>query len=207
MKIAIVDYSVGNVQSIINCLTSLGITAYLSNNEREIGFADALILPGVGNFEAGISNLKKSGLDKSLQRLVIEEGVPVLGICLGMQVMTLSSDESNIPGLGWLPYKTEKMSVSSGRKLPNIGWNSVEIVGNHSISSGLRDDARFYFSHSYAILSAPSEFTLFKATYESEFVAGVCFANIFGVQFHPEKSHKDGEIFLRNFVDFVCAKD
>jgi glutamine amidotransferase len=207
MNIAIIDYSIGNTKSIANALESFGCKTTFTNSESDLAKADGLILSGVGNFDEGIQNLRRMGLDKKLSKLVRSEKKPILGICLGLQLMTLGSDESNFPGLGWLNCRTEKLSKSDNTKIPNIGWNTVEIGINDRLTQDMTSESRLYFTHSYAILDAPRDDVTIWSRHGERFVAAIRSDNIYGVQFHPEKSYEAGYTLLRNFVELACEKD
>jgi glutamine amidotransferase len=205
MKISIVDYSLGNTKSIVNALTAIGCTVENTNSERELEKADGLILSGVGNFGEGMKKLQKSGLVKILDRLVLREKKPILGICLGLQLMTIRSEESDIPGLGWLPCETKKLPNLAGIKIPNIGWNSVEKNLGDQFAEGIGSNSRLFFTHSYAILDAPKKYVVLESKHGERFVAAIRKDNIYGVQFHPEKSYSDGQRVIRNFVELACG--
>jgi len=205
MKIAIVDYSLGNVKSIVNALGQIGCTVQITNSKRELEKADGLIMAGVGNFGEAMQRLEGSGMVEILERLVLLEKKPILGICLGLQLMTLRSEESSISGLGWLPCETKRLHESAGLKIPNIGWNKVEKSSWGKLTEGISPLSRMYFTHSYAILDAPNEYVKLTSSHGEKFVAGIQKDNIFGVQFHPEKSYSGGQLILQNFTEFICT--
>jgi glutamine amidotransferase len=207
MNIAIVDYSLGNTKSIVNALSSIGCLSKFTNSERDLRSADGLILSGVGNFGEGILNLRRTGLEAILYEIVKIEKKPILGICLGMQLMTLGSDESEFPGLGWLPCRTEKLPQIDNLKVPNIGWNTLERGAVDRFTESLTSESLLYFAHSYAVLDAPPEHVSMWAMHGIRFAATMRFDNVYGVQFHPEKSYDAGVKILRNFVELACEQD
>ena len=207
MKIAIVDYSLGNTMSIMNALSSIGFSSEITNHEGDLETADGLILSGVGNFGAGVQRLRSSGLFETLERLVIQDKKPILGICLGLQLMTLGSEESDIPGFGWLPCVTKRIPASTDDKVPSIGWYATEKNLADKLTEGIDSTSRFYFTHSYAIYDAPKEYVTLLSKDGKAFAAALRKDNIYGVQFHPEKSYSAGERILQNFVELVCSSD
>lgn len=201
--ITIVDYKMGNPGSIRNMLKKLGHQAIITDDPAAIETASKLILPGVGAFDAGIANLERSGLIEPLNEAVIGRGVTILGICLGMQLMTRRSDEGIRRGLGWIAADTCRFNRVHHQemRIPHMGWNSVVSTRPSPLAEGLPEDARFYFVHSYFVAcDDPSEVSL-ACTYGHRFDAAFSYANIHGVQFHPEKSHRFGMTLLRNFAE------
>jgi imidazole glycerol-phosphate synthase subunit HisH len=201
--ITIINYGVGNVESIKNMLKKIGVNALISSNEQEISSAEKLILPGVGAFDTCVGKLRESGLQKVLNKKVLEEKVSILGVCVGMQLLMESSDEGILPGLGWIKgrivkFKMEKMPV--GFKIPHMGWTEVTPRKDSKLFKDMYNDPRFYFVHSYHPQIVNDQDVLAYANYGYNFVAGVERENIVGVQFHPEKSHKFGMKLLDNFV-------
>ncbi|HEU4551124.1 MAG TPA: imidazole glycerol phosphate synthase subunit HisH [Rhizomicrobium sp.] len=201
--IAIIDYGMGNSGSIKNMLRRLGVASHITSDHQAICEADKLILPGVGAFDAGMKNLHDRGLAPLLDRRVREERVPVLGICLGMQLMTRGSDEGKRPGLGWIDAEARRFSVPPGSRLkvPHMGW--APVVSRKSsalVAPSNQDELRFYFVHSYYIDCHDGADVLLQASHGNSFVAGFERDNILGVQFHPEKSHKFGLKLLENFA-------
>ncbi len=202
--IVIVDYGIGNTGSILNMLKHIGVNATLSSDSAVIGQADKLILPGVGAFDAAMNNLKDSGLIPLLNKLVTEEKKPILGICLGMQILGAGSDEGKEPGLGWINFHNTKFDFSSLQhlpKLPHMGWTLVRPGKESPILEELGEQPRFYFVHSYHPQCSDSADVLLEADYGYCFTAAVQKENIYGVQFHPEKSHKFGMQLLINFAE------
>ncbi len=199
--VTIVDYGLGNLASIQNMIKKIGGNSVISSSAEEIAGAEKLILPGVGHFEKGMQNLHESGLIPILNNLVLEKKIPVLGICLGMQLMTSKSEEGNVRGLNWIEADTRKFHLKSPKlKIPHMGWSNVNFKQNEVIAENLYQEARFYFVHSYYVQCAKPENVLGETTYEFPFHSVIRRDNIIGVQFHPEKSHKFGMQLLNNFL-------
>jgi glutamine amidotransferase len=199
--IVIVDYGLGNLTSIKNMVKKIGGEAQVSSDPEAILNADKLILPGVGNFLRGMENLKKSGLIPILEKVALEIKKPVLGICLGMQLMTNHSEEGNINGLGWIDAETFKFTFSydSSLKIPHMGWTPVHFLKTSLINHEIPDNPRYYFVHSYYVKCNSVKNSLAQANYGHPFDCAIVNDNIIGVQFHPEKSHKYGMELFRNF--------
>lgn len=199
--ITIIDYGMGNLGSIKNMLKKLEIESEITGDKEKIKNATKLILPGVGAFDNGMENIKKLGLLPILNDLVLVKKVPVLGICLGMQLMTRMSEEGKLPGLGWVEVDTRrfKFEPDSKLKIPHMGWNTVKIMKQNAITKGLNDSSRFYFVHSYHAICDHKEDILMQTNYGYDFASAFSKDNIMGVQFHPEKSHKFGMTLLENF--------
>jgi glutamine amidotransferase len=200
--ITIIDYGIGNLGSIHNMLKKVGFDSVVSRNPETVKQASALILPGVGAFDTGMQHLRASGLLDPLNDLVMGKGVPVLGICLGAQLMTLSSDEGSEPGLGWFQAHTRRMDFSGidGRwPLPNIGWRDVHPQNGCQFLDDFEETPRFYFVHSYYLKPDNASEVSMTARYGFDFACGLSRDNIHCVQFHPEKSHKFGMNFFRRF--------
>lgn len=206
LNVTIVDYGVGNVYSISNSLQSLGYDVRVSSNDDELKKADALILPGVGAFEVAMNYLNKRKLIEPLTKLVIEEQKPILGICLGMQLMAESSDENGLhKGLGWIEGQVKKLNVPAPLSVPHVGWNNINIKKNNELFSRLSNNADFYFDHSYHFQCA-DQYRAATCSYGTEVTAAVTKNNIFGVQFHPEKSQVSGLKLFRGFLNAVQTK-
>jgi glutamine amidotransferase len=200
--IAIVDYGIGNLGSIQNMLKKIGVRVVITHDPATIDAADKIILPGVGAFDTAIDNLNKSGLTPMLNDLALKKNRPILGICLGMQLMTKRSDEGTLPGLGWLDAETVRFENGSLR-VPHMGWNTVDIRREDPLFKGMYDEPRFYFVHSYYVKCANDSDILTSTKYGIDFCSSFAKGNIRGVQYHPEKSHKFGMLLLKNFAEMV----
>ncbi|MEP6601140.1 MAG: imidazole glycerol phosphate synthase subunit HisH [Nitrospirota bacterium] len=200
--IAIVDYDMGNVASVANMLRRVGAPeSVLTRDPDVLRRADKVILPGVGAFDKGMRNLAEFGLLEALNEAAIERRVPILGICLGMQLLTKSSEEGQLSGLGWLDAETVRFRFpeTPGLKIPHMGWNYVEARrDNPLLQAGNR--SRFYFVHAYYVTCNRTEDTIGTARYGFEFTCAVNHDNVYGVQFHPEKSHRFGMALLDGFI-------
>lgn len=202
--ITIIDYGAGNLTSIKNMLKKAGhLDVEISADPETIKNADKLILPGVGHFDYGMRQLQASGLVDLLNHKVLEEKTPVLGICLGAQLLTEGSEEGVEPGLGWIKARTIRFregKMKAHQKIPNMGWCDVTIEKESPLFQDMYEEPRFYFVHTYHIVCDDEKDTLTSGHYGYRFVAGVQKDNVAGVQFHPEKSHKYGMKLLDNFV-------
>jgi imidazole glycerol-phosphate synthase subunit HisH len=202
--IVIIDYNAGNIKSIQNMLKRIGVKSIISNQKEDIENAEKIILPGVGSFDYGMSNLKNTGLVDILNKKVINDKIPFLGICLGAQMLGSKSDEGVEQGLGWINMNIIKFNIDKmpvGYKIPHMNWNEIEIQKTSKLLEGLNNESRFYFVHSYYMQPENSENTLTLSTYGEKFTSSVQKDNIYGVQFHPEKSHKYGMKILENFAN------
>jgi glutamine amidotransferase len=199
--IAIVDYGMGNIGSIANMLRKVGASATLTGDPEVLGQASKIILPGVGAFDNGMANLEASGLVPLLNRKALEERVPVLGICLGMQLLSRSSEEGRRPGLGWIAADTKRFQLDSTFKVPHMGWNYVQPAKASPLTAGLPEHSRFYFVHSYHVVCDEPSDVLLASRYGIDITAAVQRDNVMGVQFHPEKSHTFGMQLLKNFAE------
>jgi len=201
-KIVIIDYGMGNLGSIKNMFHEVGIESIITSNPDKLRNAEKLILPGVGAFDEGMTKLKKFHLIPVLNDLVTKKKIPVLGICLGMQLMSQKSEEGKLPGLGWIKGETIKFNFAENKKnlkIPHMGWNSIDFVKKIPLSENLPKNSQFYFVHSYHVVCQESGDVLFKTRYGFSFTSAFAHENIYGVQFHPEKSHKYGMQLLKNF--------
>jgi glutamine amidotransferase len=199
--ITIVDYGMGNVGSVYNMLRKLRAKVQISNDANEIDKSDKLILPGVGHFDRGIDYLNSMGLDNVLSEQVLVKKKPILGICLGMQMMTRGSEEGIKRGLGWVAADTIKFSATSGLKVPHMGWNQVTpSSGSKLFDFSPEEPERFYFVHSYFVRTDSPEDVAAYCHYGHDFVASFEVGNILGAQFHPEKSHLFGMNLFRRFI-------
>ncbi|MEN6619961.1 MAG: imidazole glycerol phosphate synthase subunit HisH [Smithella sp.] len=201
--IAVIDYGMGNVGSIINILRKIDVPAILTSNIAEIENADKLILPGVGAFDNGVRNLNESGLADVIKVHAIEKQKPLLGICLGMQLLGRSSEEGSAEGLGLIPFDNKRFNFEDNidLKIPHMGWDiAVNIAEADSLMNGLVNPQRYYFVHSYHAVCDNEDNVLMRCDYGYSFAAAVKKDKIYGVQFHPEKSHKFGMALLENFA-------
>jgi len=202
--LTIIDYGIGNLTSIQNMLKKAGYpNAIISKKEADIAAADKLILPGVGHFDYGMGQLRQADFFDTLNRRVLEDKIPILGICLGAQLLTEGSEEGDSPGLGWIKAKTIRFraeEIGNGLKVPHMGWGDISIKKESLLLKDLPEEPRFYFVHTYHIVCENPADELVGGHYGYEFTAGVESGNIMGVQFHPEKSHKYGLQLLKNFI-------
>ena len=201
--ILIIDYDIGNVGSIKNMLKKAGFESTISRDVNEIERADKLILPGVGSFDYGMAMLNKLGLVEILNHQVLGEKKPVLGICLGTQLLFQSSEEGESPGLGWIEGQVKKFDFGdnpSKLKIPHMGWNHVESINDNPLLQGFEELPRFYFVHSYYVQCARQEDVAGMTDYGCKFTSAVCCDNVMGTQFHPEKSHRFGLHLIKNFA-------
>ncbi len=199
--IVIIDYGMGNLGSLVNMFKKLGYKSTITNDLRIISLSKKIILPGVGSFDTAMERLKnKTGLIELLGELVLQKGIPILGICLGMQILTNFSEEGNVKGLGWIPAETLKFKNHSKYKVPHMGWNYINSLKKDKILKGIDINFKYYFVHSYYVKVIDEYYSLAKTDYTVKFDSIINRKNIYGVQFHPEKSHKFGMKFLKNFV-------
>lgn len=200
--IAVINYGLGNLTSILNMHKRLGIEAVVTSDHEEICNAEKIILPGVGHFKKGMENLQQSGLGSLISELVLQQNKPVLGICLGAQLMTKYSEEGAVAGLGWVEANT--ISFDQGRlnglKVPHMGWADISIKKDNPLWNGLQTDPRFYHVHSYHFDFDTADEVIATTCYGYEFATAFCKGNIYGTQFHPEKSHRFGMKVLQNFA-------
>ena len=200
--ITVIDYGAGNIGSVLNMIQHVGGTAEVARDREGILSASKILLPGVGSFDNAMTRLIGKGMVEPLKQRA-GEGLPFLGICLGMQLLADGSEEGEMDGLGLIPGRVRRFSFGREEpqlKVPHMGWNRVTPLGDHPLSRGLDADARFYFVHSYYFDCALSENALLQSTYGRAFASGVQRANVLGVQFHPEKSHRHGMQLIKNFV-------
>jgi|SaaInlStandDraft_1057018.scaffolds.fasta_scaffold139639_2 glutamine amidotransferase len=202
-RILILDYGMGNIFSVQKKIKALGLNPIISNSEEDILNADKIIFPGVGHFSNAMENLKKLNVIQSLNEKVLGKKTPVLGICLGMQLMAQNSEEGNLNGLGWFDATVKKFNIQDklNFKVPQMGWNTISINKKSDLMIGIPDQSELYFIHSFYIECSVEKDILTKTVYESEFVSAIQKDNIFGVQYHPEKSHEIGEKMLKNFIE------
>lgn len=200
--VAIINYGVGNLASIQNMLKKSGVTASITDNTAEISSATKILLPGMGHFDNCMQKLNSSGLRPIIEKKAMEDRIPVLGICVGLQMFMENSEEGSEKGLGWIKgrtirFKEDKMKEKE--KIPNMGWLETEPAKSSPVLENL-DEARFYFAHSYHVSLDDQKEELIKAHYGYDFTAAIEKENLVGVQFHPEKSHRFGLQLLRNFA-------
>lgn len=201
--ILVVDYGMGNLGSILNMFKKIGVNAKISSNIQDIEEAGKIILPGVGAFDNAMKNLNDLGLIPVLNKKIIKDKTPLLGICLGMQLLTKRSEEGSLDGLGWIDAETVRFRLSDNNslKIPHMGWNTIDIKKDFCLYNDLYEEPRFYFVHSYYVKCNNSDNILTTTSYGIEFCSSVINGNILGVQFHPEKSHKFGMKVLKNFAE------
>ncbi|MGH8384645.1 MAG: imidazole glycerol phosphate synthase subunit HisH [Pyrinomonadaceae bacterium] len=202
--ITIVDYGLGNIQAFVNVYRRLHIPVAVAKSAAELEGATKIILPGVGAFDHAIERLDASGMRPVLDKLVVESKIPVLGICVGMQILSDSSEEGTLPGLGWVPGKVRSFKAIpelSDLPLPHMGWNDVSPSLNNSLFKGFEEEVRFYFLHSFFFDCLKPEHIAASSNYGLDFSCAVRADNVYGVQFHPEKSHHFGVGLLKNFAE------
>jgi imidazole glycerol-phosphate synthase subunit HisH len=202
--IHIVDYGLGNIRALMTSFERLGVVAIRAQSASDLTGATKLILPGVGAFDTALERLNKSGMRDVLDRLVIEQRTPVLGICVGMQMMADSSEEGSMQGLSWIPGQVKQFSTDAEFRdlpMPHMGWNDVSPASCNPLFSGIELDSRFYFLHSYFFKVHSTEHIAAVTSYGIDFASAVSSGNVYGVQFHPEKSHRFGAHLLKNFTN------
>lgn len=198
-SITIVDYGVGNIGSIVNMLKRIDITCHVASTVESLKKAEKILLPGLGSFDHGMISLDKSGLRSILEEKVLHDKTPVLGICLGAQMLGHSSEEGTQKGLGWIPMDTLRFKDESIR-IPHMGWNTIHPLHHHELFFNKNEEWRFYFVHSYHMVVNNKKYCLSKTLYGHEFTSMVFNDHIVGAQFHPEKSHRFGMRILYNFA-------
>jgi len=202
--IGIVNYGLGNIHALANIYKRLNIPAEIASTPQDLRRAEKIILPGVGAFDWAMTRLNESGLRDALDEMVVGDGKPVLGICVGMQMMANKSDEGVLDGLGWIAADVKKFEherFTQKTHLPHMGWNDVLPRGNDGLFKNLESEAKFYFLHSYYFVPHNPEHVLVVTDYGGYYASSVRCGNVFGVQFHPEKSHHWGIQLLRNFAE------
>ena len=202
--IHVVDYGLGNVQAFLNIYKRLGYNATRAKNADDLSNAKKIILPGVGSFDHAIELLNDSGMRESLDSLVLKDKIPILGVCVGMQMLASSSDEGTLQGLGWVPGRVCSFRLNDKTRnlaLPHMGWNNVYPKSTDLLFKGFEKDVKFYFLHSYYYQCKQELHETSKAFYGFNFACSISKENIYGVQFHPEKSHHFGALLLKNFAE------
>lgn len=205
--VSIIDCGMGNLGSVKNMLKHIGAKSKIVSSVEDVNQAEKIILPGVGSWDNGILKLKESGLMDALNQTVIKNKVPVLGICLGMQLLLETSEEGSLAGLGWIPghvvkFNSDNQSAENPRlRVPHMGWNVVYPQQDCRLINTFEGETRFYFVHSYHASHIKDEHKLLTCHYGYEFVCAIHKENIWGVQFHPEKSHRFGMMLMKNFVE------
>ena len=203
MSLVIVHTEVGNIGSVANMCRRIGADPIVSRDPEVIEQATKLLLPGVGAFDPAMDYLNRTGLREALDRQFAAQ-VPILAICLGMQLLLDSSEEGTLPGLGWIPGEVRHLRRTHGDDLrvPNMGWAPISSVSYNPLFDGTPADARYYFVHSYAAVPSNDQHIVATAEYGGPFVAAIAIENVMGVQFHPEKSHRYGKALIRRFVEY-----
>tara|TARA_Y100000996_G_C22508303_1_gene637353 strand:+ start:599 stop:1210 length:612 start_codon:yes stop_codon:yes gene_type:complete len=201
--ISIIDIGIGNIGSIVNMCKYIGVETEVINQSLQIKKAQKLILPGVGNFDAGMDNMIRLGIKNTLDDVILIKKTPILGICLGMQMLCDISNEGNKRGLGYIKGKCIHLSDNEVMKerVPHMGWNNIEVVSESPLFTDLYNKNKFYFTHSYHLVCDNESNVIGKTSYGVKFTSAVNQQNIFGVQFHPEKSHSYGMRLLNNFCN------
>lgn len=200
--ITIVDYGLGNIKAFVNVYKRLNVPINIAKTKDDFKNTTKIILPGVGAFDYAINQLNNSGMRGEIEKKVLTEGIPVIGICVGMQILAKSSDEGKLPGLGWIDGTVkifDKENIPFKTKLPHMGWNSINPVANNLLMDGLNANSRFYFLHSYYFVCNNKSEELATTSYGINFTSAINKNNIYGIQFHPEKSHSNGITILNNF--------
>lgn len=206
--ISVIDYGVGNVGSVIRMIEKVGGSAQRVSTSRELVDASIAILPGVGAFDYGMQRLADSGLIEALHEAALVRRIPILGICLGMQLMCKRSDEGQLPGLGWFDAEVVRFQFDSIERLPipHMGWNTLELIRPNRLLDNELPRTRYYFVHSYRVQCNDAADVVATTTYGEHFVSAFERGNLFGAQFHPEKSHRFGMAMIKKFVEWEHAQ-
>ncbi len=201
-SIVIVDYGMGNLNSVKRKLDRLKTDSIVSSDPNQIQEASKLILPGVGHFKKAMDNLQKRELIPVLNELAFEKKIPILGICLGMQLMCKHSEEGDVSGLGWIQGRVKRFQMSDPIKfkVPHMGWNSVSLNKYNPLMKGLSESAEFYFVHAFYVELEDPDLIINQTVYDEPFISGFQQENLYGVQYHPEKSHEAGDQVFKNFI-------
>lgn len=201
--ITVIDYGLGNISAFVNVYNRLNIKVVVAHNAEELLGATKLILPGVGSFDYAMNLLNNSGMRKALEQMVLVDKIPIMGICVGMQMLAKYSDEGNLPGLGWIDAKVKLFDankIAFSTKLPQMGWNNIVPQPNVALLEGFDMASRFYFLHSYYFECENEKDKIATTEYGISYASAVNKDNIYGIQFHPEKSHSNGVQLLKNFA-------
>jgi len=199
--VAIIDYGVGNLAAIRNMIKKIGGEAIITSSPKDVTKCDRIILPGVGSFDYAVTEIENRGYREVLDKVALYEKKPILGICLGMQLLLEGSEEGSLAGLGWIKGRVEMLRTQVPLPIPHMGWNNVILKCNNALTHNIDHTDKFYFVHSYCACPTNEENVLFETDYGGRFVSGISKDNIYGVQFHPEKSHRYGMKLLKNFID------
>ncbi len=204
MKVLIPDFGMGNLHSVERSLCRMNVNPIVSSNYEDIAKADKIILPGVGHFQKAMENLSALRMLDTLNEFVLVKKKPILGICLGMQLMAKFSEEGNVAGLGWVDATVIRFRIKDTLqyKIPHTGWNQILGSEKSKLLKNIPNDSEFYFIHSYHLSSTDKELIAGETVYETTFPSVIERDNIFGVQFHPEKSHHYGTALLQNFINY-----
>jgi glutamine amidotransferase len=199
--IYIIDYGMGNLGSLRNMFKRIGVNVKVVSDPTALTHAEKIVLPGVGSFDAAMGRINEtSGLRDLLEHKTNTEKIPILGVCLGMQLLTNSSEEGDLPGLGWIDGKTIRFPKQDGLKVPHMGWNIASPVRKSPLTVKVSKEPRYYFVHSYCVNVEDAEHSIMRTDYGFRFDSAIARDNIYGVQFHPEKSHRFGIQILENFA-------
>ena len=203
--ITIIDYGLGNIRAFVNVYDRLNIRTKVAHSPNDFKGATKLILPGVGAFDYAMSQLNSSGMRDEIEKQVLINKIPIMGICVGMQMLAKSSDEGVLPGLGWIDGVVKKFDASRipyRTRLPHMGWNSIEPINESPLLKSFLSDSRFYFLHSYYFVAHNHNDIISASNYGITYTSAVRCGNVFGIQFHPEKSHLNGIKLLNNFANY-----
>ena len=199
--ITIISYGSGNIKSFVNIYEKFGIKVKIAEKESDLNNDKKIIIPGVGSFDETMEKINKSGMRDKLYFYALKKKIPILGICVGMQIMGKSSEEGSLPGLNWIDGTVKKFPQNLNFKVPHMGWNLIKKKKKSKILEDLNEDSRFYFLHSFYFQTISKDCVLAQTFYNFEFSSIINFENIYGIQFHPEKSHLTGLTILKNFIN------
>ncbi|MDO8994063.1 imidazole glycerol phosphate synthase subunit HisH [Daejeonella sp.] len=204
--IAIVDYGMGNLGSVANMFKKVGVLAQITSDPDVIMASPKILLPGVGSFDSAMQRINSSGLKEVLDYKALVEKIPILGICLGMQLLMDGSEEGELSGLGWIPGMAYhfKGRIDSQLKVPHMGWNVATVTKVNGLTENFNGELRYYFVHSYFVRAKDPSDSIMRTKYGVEFDSAVASGNVYGAQFHPEKSHKFGMRLFENFAKIKC---